>query len=367
MQSRQPLVRDVPGVVDPYQDRFEEDQRRERSLLLDRFFTFCKAADLYGTDTCAQFIDYMERLLIIAILDRSGLRTVLTNKCSDVESFLALDIITLDELKQIYVAVHLMSPQKVLCAINDAFRTDRDAHNVILGRRIYNEDQGGQIPLKAWDLFEDVTPCRHCALQGSYSLEAWTEIDRLATLSLRFSQWQPPNVAAFSRADMLFHLSGVFAERKWKCKSPRARFSHKFGLWVEKESPSGLYLKFPLANADVYHRFLHSIQNLDDVFSVLPWAPAFQQKSDALVPKARTNLCASRIRTAATLEGLSSASWRDHQAFTECDARALHNSSRDPSVLHMIVLDRAGGDVEHLKDNLATAFLFSAAGICDPA
>ncbi|KAJ7172835.1 hypothetical protein C8R43DRAFT_675494 [Mycena crocata] len=346
---------------DPYADHFEEEQRRERSLLIQCFFAFRKTALLHGDDTRAQFIDYMERLVILAICERSGMRALLHPGAADVEAFLAQDLITLDELKQVYVAVHLMPPPKVLRAINDAFRGDEEEHDVVLGRRIYaNEWYGADICLAAWDLFEDVMPCRHCALQGSSRLEDWTKIEQLSTLSLRFLNWQPENVANFSGADTLFHLSGVYQERKWKRKYRRAhRSPHVPGQWLEIEHPSGLYLKFPLSNTDIYHRFLHTIQSLPNVFSVLPWAPAFTEDSGTLIPKAQTTLCASRIRTAASAAELRTAEWRDGHALTETEARTLHDTSRDPGVLHMIVLDRTGSDVATLKNNLAAALLFA--------
>ncbi|KAJ7491327.1 hypothetical protein B0H11DRAFT_2008683 [Mycena galericulata] len=344
---------------DPYADRFEEDRRRERALLIDRFLAFRKAALLHGPDTAEPFTDYMERLLILAIRERSGMRTLLYTGATDVEAFLEQDIVTLDELKQIYVAVHLMPPQTVLRAINDAFRSVEETHDVILGRRIYRDAWSGEICLAAWDLFEDVIPCRHCALQGCYRLEEWTQIERLTTLSLRFLSWQPEGAASFSGADTLFHLSGVFAERKWERHHPKPYRQPKNTGWAQTERPAGLYLKFPFANKDLYHQFLATIQTHPHVFSVLPWAPAFTDKSGALIPKAATELCASRIRTAPTAEDLPDAPWRDHQAVTEREARKQQETSRDPAVLHMIVLDRTSSELPKLKDNLAAALLYS--------
>ncbi|KAJ7753047.1 hypothetical protein DFH07DRAFT_824482 [Mycena maculata] len=228
---------------DPYADRFEEDRGRERDLLIERFFAFRTTAMLHGIDTADQFIDYMERLLILAISERSGMRALLHPGASDVETFLAQDIVTLEELKQIYVAVHLMPPQRVLSAINDAFRSQQDEHDVVLGRRIYKHQSDGKICFAAWDLFEDVMPCRHCALQGSHRLEHWTQIERLATLSLRFWNWEPENVAELSGADMLFHLSGVFGERKWERHYPKPYRNKKLNFWAQTERPAGLYLK----------------------------------------------------------------------------------------------------------------------------
>ncbi|KAJ7735024.1 hypothetical protein B0H16DRAFT_1577113 [Mycena metata] len=341
-------------------DRFEEDQRRERTRLIEQFFAFRKVVLLHGDATREQFIDYMERLVILAIRTRSGMRTLLGAGAPDVGAFLAQDVVTLDELKQIYVAVHLTPPRKVLGAINDAFRSASEPHEVVLGRRIYDKESSGAICLTAWDMFEDVMPCRHCALQGCDDLEEWTKIERLATLSLRFLNWQPENVSAFSAADTLFHLSGVFAERKWDRYCPPPTHSpNKYTGYVEIERPAGLYLKLPLANSDIYHRFLHAIQNLSHGFSVLPWAPAFTEDSGALIPRARTKLCASRIRVAKRREDLPGAVWRESEALYEKEARRLHETSRDPAVLHMIVFDRTGGDVVRLKNNLATAFLFA--------
>ncbi|KAF7345690.1 Epimerase domain-containing protein [Mycena venus] len=345
---------------DPYADQFEEERRRERSRLIQQLFAFRKAALLHGEDTRAQFIDYMERIVILAMLERSGMRPLLHAGAKDVEDFLAQDIVTLDELKQIYVAVHLTTPQTIFSAINDAFRSADDPHDVVLGRRIYAEESNDEICFAAWDLFEDVMPCRHCALQGCQRLEEWTRIERLATLSLRFLNWQSEDVASFSRADTLFHLSGVFAERKWERFSPAPYKSKKHGnQWVQIERPAGLYLKLPLDNADTYHRFLHIIQSLKDHFSVLPWAPAFTEATGTLIPRAPTELCASRMRTAWTLEGLSYASWEETDTMHEREARELHATSRDPLVLHMIVLDRTNGTLARLKDNLALAFLFA--------
>jgi hypothetical protein len=196
----------------------------------------------------------MERLIILAIRERSGMRTLLhasPAEAVDVETFLVQDIVTLDELKQIYVALHLMSPRTVLGAINDAFRSEEEPHEVVLGRRIYRNEAEGETCFTAWDLFEDVMPCRHCALQGCHRLEEWTKIDRLATVSLRFLSWQPENVASFSRADTLFHLSGVFAERKWERYSPKPHHIPKRGIWVQMARPSGLYLKVSSPTNDV--------------------------------------------------------------------------------------------------------------------
>ncbi|KAJ7483628.1 hypothetical protein FB451DRAFT_1439999 [Mycena latifolia] len=351
-------ISEVPTAEDPYADPFEEDQRRERSILIDKLFAFRKVALLHEPDTRAQLIDYMERLVILAIRERSGMRALLRTGAVDVEEFLAQDIVTLDELKQIYVAVHFTPPQAVLRAINDAFRDADDAHDVALGRRIYADAGDGGMCLAAWDLFEDVTPCRHCALQGAHTLEDWTRVERLATLSLRFVCWQPPDVAEFSRADMLFHLSGVFAERKWERQAPTPKKA-RGGGWVETESLAGLYLKFPLTHTDAYHRFLATLQRLPDDFSVLPWAPSVTRTSNTLIPKARTVLYASRTRSAKRLTHLPAAEWRDAQPLTEHEARALHAAGRDPSVLHMIVLDRAGGSLARLKDNLAAAFAYA--------
>ncbi|KAJ6460261.1 hypothetical protein C8R45DRAFT_1081219 [Mycena sanguinolenta] len=351
---------DVPTPSDPYTDQSEEKRRRERTLLIQQLFAFRRASQLHGEDTRLQFIDYMERLIILAILQRSGMRTLLHGDVADVDEFLAHNIITLDELKQIYVAVHLMTPQQVFGAINDAFRDAEDAHEVVLGRRIFAEESSGKICLAAWDLFEDVMPCRHCALQGCQRLEEWTKIDRLATLSLRFMNWQPEDVGKFSRADMLFHLTGVFAERKWERYSPRPfRSPKKDGPWCQIERPAGLYLKFSLENSDTYHRFLHVIQRLKKHFSVLAWAPAFTEDSATLIPRAPTELCASRRRTAWTIETLADAVWEDTNTLHEREARDLHRNSRDPLVLHLIVLDRTGGDLARLNDNLAVAFLYA--------
>ncbi|KAJ6552828.1 hypothetical protein B0H19DRAFT_154875 [Mycena capillaripes] len=244
---------DVPASEDPYTDRFEEDQRRERSRLIERLFAFRKAALLHGDDTRSQFIDYMERLVILAIRERSGLRALLHGDAADVDEFLRQEIVTLEELKHIYVAVHVMSPRMVLGAIIDAFRPPQESHDAVLGRRIYREEYDGEICFTAWDLFEDVMPCRHCALQGCHRLEEWNKIDRLATLSLRFLNWQPENLTSFSRADTLFHLSGVFAERKWERFCPKPFLSAKHGkLYVEIQRPAGLYLK--TLTTDFYKR-----------------------------------------------------------------------------------------------------------------
>ncbi|KAJ7025482.1 hypothetical protein C8F04DRAFT_134800 [Mycena alexandri] len=341
-------------------DRFEEDHRRERTRLMEQFFAFRKVALLHGDETRAPFIDYMERLVILAIYNRSGMRTLLGAGATDVETFLGQDIVTLDELKQIYVAVHLTPPRKVLSAINDAFRSVMEPHEIVLGRRIYDKEWGGGLCLTAWDMFEDVMPCRHCALQGCDDLEEWTKIERLTRLSLRFLNWQPENVSAFSAADTLFHLSGVSAERKWERYCPPPTHSpNKYNGYVEIERPAGLYLKLPLANSDIYHRFLHAIQNLSHVFSVLPWAPAFTEDPGALIPRVHSKLCASRIRIAKSLEDLPDAIWRESEALYEKEARRLHENSRDPAVLHIIVFDRTGGDVARLKNNLAAAFLFA--------
>ncbi|KAF8126227.1 hypothetical protein K438DRAFT_970208 [Mycena galopus ATCC 62051] len=233
-----------PGAEDLYYtDQFEDERRRERTRLIRQFLAFRKTAQLHGEDTREPFIDYMERLVILAILERSGMRTLLHGGAADVEDFLTQDIVTLDELKQIYVAVHLMTPQQVFSAINDAFRGVHEPHDIVLGRRIYEEESTDEICLAAWDLFEDVMPCRHCALQGCQRLEEWTKIERLATLSLRFLNWQSADVGSFSRADTLFHLSGVFAERKWERFSPPAYWAKKAGLWVQIDRPAGIYLK----------------------------------------------------------------------------------------------------------------------------
>ncbi|KAJ6577194.1 hypothetical protein B0H19DRAFT_1252572 [Mycena capillaripes] len=178
-------------------------------------------------------------------------------------------------------------------------------------------------------------------------------MDRLATVSLRFLNWQPENVASFSHADTLFHLSGVFAKCKWERYLPKPY--RKRGTWVQIEKPSGLYLK--LKHTDAYHRLL-ATQSLGDAFSVLPW-PHHSRKTLAVIPRARTQLGASRMRTAKTLEDLPDAPWQESSTIHERKAHALHDESRDPRVLHMIVLDRTGGDLARLKDNLALAFLYA--------
>ncbi|KAJ7688160.1 hypothetical protein B0H17DRAFT_1332228 [Mycena rosella] len=208
-------ISEVPPVEDLYADPFEEEQNHERSLLIDKLFAFRKAALLHDADTRAQFLDYMERLVILAIRERSGMRALLGAGTLDVEAFLGQDIITLDELKQIYVAVHFMSPQTVLRAINDAFRSAEDAHEIVLGRRIYKDPSEGEICLAAWELFEDVTPCRHCALQGAHRLEDWTRIEKLATLSLRFLSWQ---------ADIVLSKFGSVQVRDLFFRTPNLNF-----------------------------------------------------------------------------------------------------------------------------------------------
>ncbi|KAJ6469181.1 hypothetical protein C8R47DRAFT_1078087 [Mycena vitilis] len=354
------LSDDATAAEDPYADQFEKERRRERNHLLEQFFAFRKAALLHGDDTRAHFVDYMERLVIHAICERSGMRALLHDDIDDVEAFLVQDIITLEELKQIYVAVHTTPPRMVLNAIVDAFRDPQEPHDIVLGRRIYRQETGGEICFTAWDLFEDVMPCRHCALQGCHRLEEWTKIDRLATLSLRFLNWQPGNLESFSRADTLFHLSGVFAERTWERYRSKPFFSKRHGKqYVQIEKSAGLYLKFPLANTDTYHRFLHTLQSLKDVFSVLSWAPDFMEDSGTLIPRARTQLCASRIRVAKTEEDLPYAQWQESETIHEREAHVLHDASRDPLVLHMVVLDRTGAALEGLKHNLALAFLFA--------
>ncbi|KAJ6579104.1 hypothetical protein DFH09DRAFT_1276049, partial [Mycena vulgaris] len=170
-----------------------------------------------------------------------GLRALLHPGAADVEAFLAQDIVTLDELKQIYVAVYFMPPQTVLRAIADAFRTAEDAYDVVLGRWIYNDAGDGEICLSAWDLFEDV---RHCALQVSPALDDWAQVEQLATLSLRFLSWQLANTAELSRADMLFHLTGVFVEHKWERRTLRPQFSHKLGMWCKQTAQPGCISSF---------------------------------------------------------------------------------------------------------------------------
>lgn len=242
----------IIAAADDLADQFNEERERERTRLTTQFFAFRQAALLHGEDTREAFTDYMERLLVFAILERSGMRTLLPAGAGGdgVDDFLAQDIVTLDELKQIYVGVYLMSPQQVFRAICDAFRPINDSHEVILGRRIYSSESTAPIPLAAWDLFEDVMPCRHCALQGCARLDEWARVERLATLALRFVSWQPEGLAGFSRADTLFHLSGVFAERKWERYSPKPYRAppKKSGPWVEVERPAGLYLKVCMLN-----------------------------------------------------------------------------------------------------------------------
>ncbi|KAK7031965.1 epimerase domain-containing protein [Favolaschia claudopus] len=347
-----------------YTDHYDEERRQERTRLLQQLFAFRKVAALHQDNTRAPFIDYIERLIVLAILDRSALRTLLdsVDARTTVEAFLQQEnIVTLGELKQIYVAVHLTPPYNVFRAINDAFRPAPDKHDVVLGRRIFANESTDPVCLAAWDLFEDVMPCRHCALQGCHRLDEWSKVEQLATLSLRFISWQPDGVSEFSRADTLFHLSGVFVERKWEQYSPKPYKKH--GVWIEIQRPAGLYLKFPLQNVDTYHRFLHVLQNLPAHFSVLGWAPAFPDSSaDAhgpLIPILPKKLSASRMRSAPTVEMLPSAAWEDTDTLHEKEARMLYETSRDPLVLHMVVLDRTQGSLARLKDNLALAFLFA--------
>ncbi|KAJ7872951.1 hypothetical protein B0H13DRAFT_1025943 [Mycena leptocephala] len=59
------------------------------------------------------------------------------------------------------------------------------------------------------------------------------------------------------------------------------------------------------------------------------------------------------------LEDLPDAPWQESSTIHEREAHELHDESRDPRVLHMIVLDRTGGDLARLKDNLALAFLYA--------
>ncbi|KAK6984996.1 epimerase domain-containing protein [Favolaschia claudopus] len=350
-----------------YTDHYAEARRLERTRLLQQLFAFHKVAALHQEDTRAHFIDYIERLIILAILDRSALRTLLdsADPRTTVEAFLQQEnTVTLEELKQIYVAVHLTPPHEVFRAINDAFRLVHDKHDVVLGRRIFVNESTDPICLAEWDLFEDVMPCRHCALQACHRLDEWAKVERLATLSLRFISWQPDGVAGFSRADTLFHLSGVFAERKWEQYSPKPYKKH--GVWIEIQRPAGLYLKFALENADTYHRFMHVIQNLPAHLSVLGWAPAFPDSSadssGPLIPILPKTLSASRMRSAPTVEMLPSAPWEDTNTLHEKEARMLYETSRDPCVLHMVVLDRTQGSLARLKDNLALAFLFAEHG-----
>jgi hypothetical protein len=65
------------------------------------------------------------------------------------------------------------------------------------------------------------------------------------------------------------------------------------------------------------------------------------------------------MRTAKNLEDLPDAPWQESSTIHEREAHELHDESRDPRVLHMIVLDRTGGDLARLKDNLALAFLYA--------
>ncbi|KAJ7688161.1 hypothetical protein B0H17DRAFT_1135812 [Mycena rosella] len=151
---------------------------------------------------------------------------------------------------------------------------------------------------------------------------------------------------------MLFHLSGVFAERKWEHHSPKPKWERKLGMWVQRQSPSGLYFKFPLANSDEYHRFLATLQQLGDAFSVLPWAPALKHAG------AHEALRLAHAQRAAPGGFVDCHVARGTGADGGRGARAARREPR-PAVLHMVVLDRASGSLAILKDNLAAAFAFA--------
>ncbi|KAJ7065556.1 hypothetical protein C8F01DRAFT_748979 [Mycena amicta] len=357
----------------PATDRFPLDA----STLLARLFSFRKFERIHrepdDQPRWARFVDFMERIIILAMQARSGMRTLLASPRAldvDVETFLSDNsLITMDELQQIYVAVHLMPPPSVLHAINDAFRSEAedDPHTLVLRRRIY-ANPAIAICLDAWDMFEDLMPRRHWAIQASPNLTAWTEVDRIASLGLRFNRWQSPRIMGDSgtsaSASIIFPLSGVFVQREWDREIASRQIREYKQRWVEKDRPAALYLTFSKSTGTLFfQRVVSTLQKHPQFFGVLPLASGhFTASTDAgtstVIPRIPTILNSGRQRFAESKGKLKEAEWVDLPYFTLDDLTGPTALSDPGGVLHLLVTDCTQSGKDSLRNNLAAVLLF---------
>ncbi|KAF7296395.1 hypothetical protein HMN09_01109800 [Mycena chlorophos] len=352
-----------------------------RPELLERLFSFRKFQRIHklGSEEWGRFVDFMERVIIQALRRRSGMRTLLASPNIDgldLEEFLANDsLLTLDELKQIYVAVHLTSPRHVLRSINDSFRSGdpaKEPHTMILGRRIYY-DPSPTVCLDAWDMFEDFMPERKWAMHAAPTLTAWTEVDRIISLGLRFTSWQPHYLdidAGPVPASIAFPLSGVFIQYEWK--QALGKIIHlDSGEWIEIDQPAALYLKFSESARDgrlFFQRVVSVLQEHSKFFGFLPIASAHFDldagNAQSVIHRLPTSLNAGRWRSATEKARLEDAAWVDLPYFTLEDVRDKFTGSgpfamADPGgVLHLLVTDRLGVGEDSLRNHLATILLW---------
>ncbi|KAF7296396.1 Epimerase domain-containing protein [Mycena chlorophos] len=357
--------------------------RITRQDLLRRLFSFRKFHCIHQVDSdeWTRFVDFMERIIIQVMRRRAGMRMLFANSKLvrlTFESFLSSEaLVTPEELKQIYVGVHLTPPRHVLRSINDAFRsTDpaKDPHIIILGRRIY-DNVDAPICLDAWDVFEDFMPARKWAIHAAPNLTAWLEIDRIIALGLRFTSWQPPHLdidAGKTPASIVFPLTRVFIQFEWPRVVGPPAISRKYKKeWIETERRAAVYLKFSESELLFFQRVVGLLQARPSVFGVLPITSGHFKfdvtgKGDGtrVIPSIPDVLSAGRWRKAVSRAKLKHAEWMDLPYFTASDIRDKFTGNgplamSDPGgVLHLLVVDRCDAGEVQLRDNIASVLLF---------
>jgi hypothetical protein len=236
---------DVQGDDDP----FEAAESWNREFWIKRILVYHDLASQVKEDVIKNHIvDYMERLLVLAIIRRPTLASFLDPDISDVALFLHQPSITLHELKQLAFDFMSMPPRTVFNAIIDAFRNTDEPSTLTLGRRLFSSPYHGEIPLEAWDLYADLTACTHCVLKTCPSLGEWTRIQRIGAVSQRYCEWrwpsiQPNTTSTRSIQDIFFCLVGIFCAERWPTSVQEVKYDPDLNIWVERDLPTGLYMK----------------------------------------------------------------------------------------------------------------------------
>ncbi|KAF9467187.1 hypothetical protein BDZ94DRAFT_1249801 [Collybia nuda] len=305
------LKRDLIVSFDEVDDPWEAGRQCTREFWIRQILLYRKLAEVStprDETRRDQIIEYMDRLVILAILRNPSLAARLDSQAhSSVTEFVASAELSVEELEALAHTFISTPLQVVFHAIMDIFRSDGN-HDTVLGRKIYSTISDSPVPFRAWELLQDVeNNCPYEVHNICPSLSDWLTLQNTTTMGGAFRDWEWPPSPTFNEVECIFRFCRAFVHGRYKLTKHDVHVS--VSEYHEAELPAGMMIM--CEDNDIGNKFIALLIKLKAIYRVIAWRTDAANNAFPLDGDLRTEdyIWTRRYRVAARLGQLKTAKW----------------------------------------------------------